>query len=100
VHHSHRGTRCVSDGGAIKSLCHPAKHRGRKIDAGDVETFLGLTRDGAADAIPIVNPEFNYSVPGVLKNAIDWASRPCVRQRLAGKQPQEEWRRGSESNSL
>lgn len=30
----------------------------------------------AADAILIVTPEYNYSVPGVLKNAIDWASRP------------------------
>jgi chromate reductase len=28
------------------------------------------------DAILIVTPEYNYSVPGVLKNAIDWASRP------------------------
>ena len=29
-----------------------------------------------ADAILIVTPEYNYSVPGLLKNAIDWASRP------------------------
>lgn len=29
-----------------------------------------------ADAIVIVTPEYNYSVPGYLKNAIDWASRP------------------------
>lgn len=29
-----------------------------------------------ADAVLIVTPEYNYSVPGVLKNAIDWASRP------------------------
>jgi chromate reductase, NAD(P)H dehydrogenase (quinone) len=32
-----------------------------------------LTR---ADAILFVTPEYNYSIPGVLKNAIDWASRP------------------------
>jgi len=30
----------------------------------------------AADAILISTPEYNYSVHGVLKNAIDWASRP------------------------
>ena len=30
----------------------------------------------AADAILIVTPEYNYSMPGVLKNAIDSASRP------------------------
>jgi chromate reductase len=29
-----------------------------------------------ADAILFVTPEYNYSVPGVLKNALDWASRP------------------------
>src|SRR5436309_9706987 len=34
------------------------------------------TRIRAADAILLVTPEYNCSIPGVLKNAIDWASRP------------------------
>lgn len=33
-------------------------------------------RMNAADALLFVTPEFNYGVPGVLKNAIDWATRP------------------------
>jgi len=38
-----------------------------------------------ADAILIVTPEYNYSVPGVLKNAIDWASRPYGESAWDGK---------------
>jgi len=38
-----------------------------------------------ADAILFVTPEYNYSVPGVLKNAIDWASRPYGDSAWAGK---------------
>jgi chromate reductase len=43
------------------------------------------TRIRAADAILIVTPEYNYSVPGVLKNAIDWASRPYGDNAFDGK---------------
>ena len=39
-----------------------------------VEKFREAVR--AADALLFVTPEYNYSIPGVLKNAIDWASRP------------------------
>lgn len=38
-----------------------------------------------SDAILFVTPEYNYSVPGVLKNAIDWASRPYGDSAWSGK---------------
>ena len=38
-----------------------------------------------ADAILIATPEYNSSVPGALKNAIDWASRPRGAAALLGK---------------
>ena len=38
-----------------------------------------------ADALLFVTPEYNFGVPGVLKNAIDWASRPPRSSALQGK---------------
>jgi len=40
---------------------------------------------GSADAILFATPEYNGSVPGVLKNAVDWASRPVREAPLTNK---------------
>jgi chromate reductase len=42
-------------------------------------------RIAAADALLVATPEYNYSIPGVLKNAIDWAARPINATPLNGK---------------
>ena len=47
-------------------------------DKGNPEPVQALkTAIREADAMLIATPEYNYGVPGVLKNAIDWASRPA-----------------------
>lgn len=48
-----------------------------------VKKFKAKIKD--ADAILIATPEYNYSIPGVLKNAIDWASRPYPDNSFKGK---------------
>ena len=65
---------------------------GTRLEAFDIDGLPGFNEDHerqpppkvvelkarvrAADAVLFVTPEYNYSIPGVLKNAIDWASRP------------------------
>jgi NAD(P)H-dependent FMN reductase len=58
--------------------------RGIPLYDGDVEATTGVPevvarlkdRIAGADGVLIVSPEYNNSIPGVLKNAIDWLSRP------------------------
>ncbi len=53
---------------------------------GDLEPVAAFKRAiAAADALLIATPEYNHCVPGMLKNAIDWASRPARASVLTGK---------------
>jgi chromate reductase, NAD(P)H dehydrogenase (quinone) len=53
---------------------------------GDPEPVAALkTAIRQADALLFVTPEYNFGVPGVMKNAVDWASRPSRGSVLQGK---------------
>lgn len=52
-------------------------------DPGGVIAFKDAIR--AADAVLMVTPEYNHGVSGVMKNAVDWASRPARDAALNGK---------------
>jgi chromate reductase len=74
---------------------------GASLDALDLPDLPGFNQDQektppsavtemkakirAADAILLVTPEYNYSVPGVFKNAIDWCARPYGDSAWKGK---------------
>lgn len=53
---------------------------------GDPEAVARLKRAiAAADGVLMATPEYNHGVPAVMKNAVDWASRPPRAAPLAGK---------------
>jgi len=55
-------------------------------DAGEPASVVELKNAMArADALLVATPEYNHGVPGVLKNAIDWASRPRLTSPLRDK---------------
>jgi chromate reductase len=55
-------------------------------DKSQIESVRRLKdRIAAADAVLFATPEYNHSIPGHLKNALDWASRPLADTPLKGK---------------
>jgi chromate reductase len=61
----------------------PAYNEDLEVDPGEaVEGLRGAI--AGADALLIATPEYNFGVPGALKNALDWASRPYGASALTG----------------
>jgi chromate reductase, NAD(P)H dehydrogenase (quinone) len=53
--------------------------------AGEAAVLRLKERIAAADAVLFATPEYNHSIPGHLKNALDWVSRPLADTPLKGK---------------
>ena len=56
------------------------KRRGRREVVRDLRKAIR-----GADAVLVATPEYNHSIPGQLKNALDWASRPAGQSAMNGK---------------
>lgn len=57
----------------------------RDVDPADPAVQRLREAIAAADGVLIATPEYNGSIPGLLKNALDWASRPFPENALRGK---------------
>lgn len=74
------GARCTTAVAEIGTL---PQYNADLTDDPAVAAFIAQIK--AAQGLVFVTPEYNYSVPGVLKNAIDWASRPAFDSAFKGK---------------
>ncbi len=63
----------------------PLYNEDLNVDGGPEPVRAFKAKIAQADALLIATPEYNYSLPGVLKNAIDWASRPSKDSPLSDK---------------
>lgn len=71
---------------AVRSIADIPLYNGDLDVDGGPAPVRALKRDiELADGLVIATPEYNYGIPGVLKNAIDWVSRPAFRSVLVGK---------------
>jgi chromate reductase len=70
----------------IAELAEVPLYNGDVEAAGDPPGVVALKQTvGAADGVLFATPEYNHGVPGVMKNAVDWCSRPAGKSVLTRK---------------
>jgi chromate reductase len=77
-------TRAADDGNSVQGLAALLLRLRRELPSGRDRIKNAIA---AVDAVLFVTPEYNRSIPGGLKNAIDWASRPYGQNAFTRKRP-------------